>query len=155
MIESQSKGPSVNTWALMVLLILALAGCTTLSERSGDSLEANAYGVWSGRIPCASCPGVDVRLVLWRNPDFFRLTETYLDAAGGPKTFTAFGTWDLEKIGETPELGRFKLVTDDARRTLYLERMPSGNLRLLDADGEPQSPALNYILERTRARTEG
>lgn len=137
---------------LLLMVFLVLGGCTTLSETGENTPESDAYGVWAGRIPCADCPGIDVRLVLWRDPNFFRMTEIYLDATGGPKTFTAFGTWNVKNVADDPGLGRFRLVTDDARRVIQLERLPSGNLRLLDRDGEPQDPDLDYILERTRAQ---
>lgn len=141
-------------WVLLALLLLGLAGCTTLSESGNNPIESKAYGIWTGRLPCMGCAGIDTRLVLWRNPDFFRLTETYLDTGGGPKTFTSFGRWDLEKVGKTPELGRLSLTTDDARRTVYLERLPNGSLRLLDHNGDVSEPAEDYTLERTRAQVE-
>lgn len=147
---------SLLTWAAAALLFaVAAVGCTTLSVTPEESREADAYGVWRGSIPCADCPGTDIRLVLWRSPDFFRLTEVRRTEGGDdPQTSTTFGSWELESIGETPELGRFKLVNDEAQRTIYLERLPSGNVRLLDSDGQPQKPALDYILERTRANPE-
>lgn len=146
--------PSGLGWLLLALLLLGLAGCTTLSESGKNPVESEAYGIWTGQLPCMGCAGIDTRLVLWRNPDFFRLTETYLDTGGGPKTFTAFGRWDLEKVGKTPELGRLSLTTDDARRTVYLERLPNGSLRLLDHNGGASQPPEDYILERTRAQVE-
>ena len=157
---SVSKGlsPRVGVFPGLVLLLLlsiVLGGCSTLGQQSGkDPLEANAYGIWTGQLPCVGCPGVTTRLILWRDPDFFRLTETYLDTAGGPKTFTSFGKWQLEKTPGEPSLGHLFLITDDASRTLYLERLPSGSLRMLDDKGDPLKPEQDYTLDRTRRKTE-
>lgn len=137
--------------SLALLLMLLLVGCAGLG--GGTPTESQAYGIWSGRLPCADCPGIDTRLVLWRDPDRFLLTETYLDKAAEPQTSS--GTWTIERAGEIPELGRLKLTTTSSDRTVYLERLPTGNLRLLDQDGEASNTTLDHVLERTRARTEG
>lgn len=136
---------------LALLLMVLVSGCTTLSG-SGNAAgsESEAYGIWTGQFPCAGCPEVDARLVLWRDPNLFRLTETFQRIGAPPKTFTSSGRWHVEHVGKAPELGRLSLTTDDGRRTIYLERLPRGGLRLLDPHGETAADE-SAVLQRTRA----
>lgn len=138
-------------WVLLAFLAFSLGGCATDPYKRADTA---AYGIWSGPLPCADCAGIDARLVLWRDPGFFRFTETYADTGNGPKTLTSYGQWSLEKVGKTPQLGRLKLDIADAERSLYLERLPDGSLRLLGEDGQAGDREEEFILKRTRALAE-
>lgn len=135
---------------VVLLLMLGLGGCASLG--GGTPPESQAYGIWTGRLPCADCPGIDTRLVLWRAPDRFRMTETYRDSETEQEITS--GHWLVERVGAIPALGRLKLTSGGGGRTLYLERLPTGNLRLLDQDGGAQNSTLDHVLERTRANAE-
>ncbi|WP_172962242.1 copper resistance protein NlpE N-terminal domain-containing protein [Hydrocarboniclastica marina] len=141
-----------------VLLALLLTGfMTACSTMTGSGInsgsESEAYGIWTGQFPCTGCAAVDARLVLWRDPNLFRLTETFQRTGEPPKTFTSSGRWHIENVGKSPELGRLSLTTNDGQRTLYLERLPRGGLRLLDPNGEPVADEIG-VLRRTRAQAD-
>lgn len=63
------------------------------SESQGDQNEfpADLPAVYTGTIPCASCPGIDIHLLLREN--HFRKVSWYIDREDGP--FTQTGSWEV------------------------------------------------------------
>ena len=62
---------------------MPLSSGSDLAAKAGD-IDMKAFpGVFSGTLPCASCPGIDTRLELQADGPY-KLTEVYQDEAGPP-----------------------------------------------------------------------
>lgn len=90
----------------------------------------DGQAAWQGRVPCADCRGIDVRLVLDREGGQRRylLVETYRSAEGGLR-FVEHGQWrqDAALLRLSAEHG--------GQRTYAL--LPDGRLQSRDSRGRP------------------
>ena len=92
--------------------------------------------VFTGTLPCASCPGIETHLLI--DSTGFREVSTYLGEDGSP--FTTYGTWELS---DTDSL---TLNSDGEIYKAFL--LESDSLRLLDQSGNKIEGDLaeNYVL---------
>ncbi|WP_432786217.1 hypothetical protein AAEX37_00328 [Oligella sp. MSHR50489EDL] len=108
-------------------------------DTMGDRKQSlgGVEGHWTGTVPCASCPGVDVDLKL--NADgTFTMNEKYQETADG--NFTATGM-----VEYAPKTGVVTLKTaDDQTRHMLLK---DGQLFYIDAEGNARS---DYMLKRAK-----
>ena len=84
-------------------------------------------GRWSGVIPCASCPGIEVDLTL-NNDGTFRMREEYQDRGGSHFVTEGTMTWDEATRVLT-------LKSEDRKQQLLFEG--EGEAIYLDAEGNP------------------
>lgn len=98
-------------------------------------------GTFTGTLPCASCPGIDITLQL--DPDGrYRLTEAYQEEAG-PAVETE-GSWSVEDGDSRMRLDPAGKEAGD--RLLAIES--NERVEFLALDGEPAESGLDYGLER-------
>ena len=92
--------------------------------------------VYTGTLPCASCPGIDTHLLI--DSTGFREITGYIDEDGGP--VATYGTW------ETSATDTLFLNSDNELYKTYL--IENGSLRLLDQAGNRIEGDLeeNYLL---------
>lgn len=110
------------------------------------SIESEAFaGKFSGVLPCASCPGIDIALIL-RGDGSFRLSETYQDEPGGGP-FVSEGHWRAESDGKRLRLD----PTGKADPERLYEIVSRDEIRMLDLEGKPIVSGLDYSLRRDRA----
>lgn len=120
----ESKAPSVEGGPVDAVAVVenSAADAITADSRAFDS--KGFAGVFSGTLPCASCPGIDTSVELNADGSFV-LTETYLEEAGGPQTID--GTWTVESDGKRllldpnvkqAEDRRFAIVSNDEIRLI-------------------------------------
>ena len=98
-------------------------------------------GTFKGSVPCASCPGIDVELVLNADGNY-TLKETYQGEQGGPVETT--GSWTLAD-------GKVTLVDGKGVKEPRLFAVDSKDvLTMLNAYGERSENAeMNYSLKRS------
>lgn len=119
----------------------AQASDSELTAKSG-AVDMKAFpGVFTGTLPCASCPGIDTRLELGAEGPF-TLTETYQGEAGAPAVVE--GTWTVEGGGK-----RVLLDPDSkSEQDRSYEIVSNDEIRLLGQDGTPIDSKLDYSLKR-------
>lgn len=84
-------------------------------------------GRWSGVIPCASCPGIEVDLT-FNNDGTFRLREEYQDRDGGPFVTEGTVSWD--------DATRILTLSAEQREQKMLF-LGEGEAIYLDTEGNP------------------
>jgi uncharacterized lipoprotein NlpE involved in copper resistance len=129
---------------MAVLVVLGLSSCLSNkgpydTHNSKDSL--NWDGVYTGTIPSASGPGIDVRMRLNLNQSF-ELTYKYLDRPDGPFNWTGSFQWD--KKGN--------IITLNIKDVPPYYAVAENRLIQLDMKGKPISGSLadNYVLTKER-----
>ncbi|MCB0507409.1 MAG: copper resistance protein NlpE [Chitinophagales bacterium] len=123
--------------------ILFFAACNNTQEKETKDTTtqqvqaetANWRGTYTGTIPCASCPGIDVKITLNEN-ETYEKTTTYQESDMHTETTS----------------GKFEWSADKSKINLDNENYKVGEnqLTLLDAEGnEPKGElAPNYILTK-------
>lgn len=130
----------------MKKIVLALLGaaalvaaCTASPDKTGSAQVAAVEsasatpevvawdGRWSGVIPCASCPGIEVDLT-FNNDGTFRLREEYQGRKGGFFVTEGIVAWDEATRVLT-------LKSDDREQKLLFEG--EGSAIYLDSEGNP------------------
>ena len=79
-----------------ILIISGLSSCLTnkgLDDAHNSKNSLDWEGVYSGTIPAADGPGIDVRLRLFSDQDFMLWSE-YLDRPNGKYNWTGTFKWD-------------------------------------------------------------
>ncbi|OFV51116.1 copper resistance protein NlpE [Oligella sp. HMSC09E12] len=106
-------------------------------NQAAAPLAQEAQGLWVGTVPCASCPGIDVKLTL--NADgTFTMNESYRESADGE--FSTTGT-----ASYTTTNGVITLTSaDNESRHLLLK---DGQLLYIDAEGNARA---DYMLKRAQ-----
>lgn len=139
-------------YILAAAALLCASGC---DKKDGGELRAGAIdaahnsrlsldwaGLYTGFIPAASGPGIDVRLRLNDNGSY---TIRYHYAERGDDVFDASGVFQW-----MPDGNRIMLDTEDFPKYYHIGE---GRVIQLDMDGRPISGPLaeNYILRKDRA----
>lgn len=131
----------------LLSLSLLFSGCASIlpEDSKPDSIYqepttwadfAEFPAVFTGTLPCASCPGIDYQLLLHSNQSYL-LRRYYQERT--PGTFDSIGRWQLD--GQTLTLTE----ADDSQLFRLLEQ---GDLELLDSAGQTINSSLNYQLMR-------
>ena len=119
------------------------AGCAASSGPDRQPPPAGAGRIvapatYTGRLPCADCPGI--RLTLTLLPDStFRLRQIYQDR---PAVFYNLGRWSVEVNGTRLLLG------GGANPTQRFQIVGADSLRMLDSLGRPIESLVSYSLVR-------
>jgi uncharacterized lipoprotein NlpE involved in copper resistance len=126
------------TIAIALLACLPLAGCR--HDAAVEGAAASFTGTYAGSLPCADCPGIDTTLVFAPDGSYVE-TMSYRERG---VVNTTRGHWSLEAGGK-----RVKLHADEANASdAWVEIVSSGEIRLLDADGNPIDSPLDFSLHR-------
>ncbi|MDH7452493.1 copper resistance protein NlpE [Luteimonas composti] len=97
-------------------------------------------GRFAGILPCADCPGIEMRLEI-ASEGTFALRQTY---QARDTTTSLTGTWTVDEAGKRLLLDPDS--KDEADRVF--EIVSRDELRALDASGRPIDSTLNYSLRR-------
>lgn len=97
-------------------------------------------GRFSGTLPCADCPGIDMHVEIDADGTF-RASETYQDR---DTTIETTGTWTIDADGRRLQFDPDR--KDDADRWFGI--VSKDEIRMLDSDGNPVQSELNYSLRR-------
>lgn len=124
--------------AIALLACLPLAGCK--HGAAVESAAASFAGTYAGTLPCADCPGIDATLAFAPDGSYIE-TMNYRERG---VVNTTRGHWSLEAGGK-----RVKLHADEANASdAWMEIVSSGEIRMLDADGNPIDSPFDYSLHR-------
>jgi uncharacterized lipoprotein NlpE involved in copper resistance len=86
-------------------------------------------GTYTGTLPCADCPGIDVTVVL-KDDSTFQVTNKY-QGRGKGKVFNETGHWSFLEDGNTIALQR----TDNGSGNPMRYKVGENTLTQLDGDG--------------------
>jgi uncharacterized lipoprotein NlpE involved in copper resistance len=126
------------TIAIALLACLPLAGCR--HDAAVEGAAASFTGTYAGSLPCADCPGIDTTLVFAPDGSYVE-TMSYRERG---VVNTTRGHWSLDAGGK-----RVKLHADEANASdAWVEIVSSGEIRLLDADGNPIDSPHDFSLHR-------
>jgi len=114
------------------LALAAFAALTTHAAIAQDGPE----GAYVGILPCADCPGIEVRLDILDDGAFHQ-RSVYQERNSG---FDAIGRWEQDG-------GRLRLHYQNGDRAWLA--LDEDALTLLDAGGKPIESNLNYTLHRS------
>jgi uncharacterized lipoprotein NlpE involved in copper resistance len=125
--------------------ILVIAGLSSCLSNKGVDKDHNArnsldwYGVYTGTIPSASGPGIDVRLKLNKDQSF-ELNYKYLDRPGSPVDWA--GTFQWDDTGS--------IITLSVKDVPPYYKVGENKLIQLDMSGKRISGKLadNYVLKK-------
>jgi uncharacterized lipoprotein NlpE involved in copper resistance len=129
---------------IAALVIFGSGSCLSNKMIDKDHNARNSLdwdGVYTGTIPSASGPGIDVRLRL-NNDQSFELNYKYLDRTGSPVNWTGSFKWD--------DTG--SIITLDVIDAPPHYRVAQNKLTQLDMKGKRISGKLadNYVLNKER-----
>ena len=133
-----------SQWLIPAVLLLMLSACAWRFGSPAVSLRAQQPQTWQGEV---SCPGCSERwLTVTLFPDgLFRLRETYVGAVGakgaGEERFHDVGRWSAT-------LGNGSRITLRGASLRHLHLQPTGDLTLLDANGQDIMSIRDYHLKR-------
>ncbi len=123
-----------------VLLLLAACAQSQAPLPTAEALAAEAPlrtpVTFAGTLPCADCPGLEVRLTLL-HPGAYVLEETYLERG----SFVSRGRWEQTA-------GTLRLVPRGGGERLF-QRLGSDRLEPLDTQGQPIEAPVDLGLRRT------
>jgi uncharacterized lipoprotein NlpE involved in copper resistance len=127
---------------MAVLVTFGLVSCLSNKGIDKDHNARNSLdwqGVYTGTIPSASSPGIDVRLRLNRDQSF-ELNYVYIDRSDGPFNWTGSFKWD--DAGE--------IITLDIIDAPSHYKAAENKLIQLDLNGKQISGGLadNYVLKK-------
>jgi hypothetical protein len=123
-----------------------LSGQELIPDPAGFEIE----GVYTGKLPCADCAGIDTELRLLTDPDTgFRryvLKQTYLSTRRGDQTYWDAGPWETARGTNGMQIIRLSPYEANNRRSFSVstERI----IRMLDQRERPIESELDYALYR-------
>jgi uncharacterized lipoprotein NlpE involved in copper resistance len=127
---------------MVVLCVFGLGACrpkqaVDAAHNSRNSL--NWEGVYTGVIPAADGPGIEVRLTLYTN-ETYEISYHYIDR--GNSDFTQNGSFEWDNAGS--------IITLDIVDFPPYYQVGENRLTQLDMQGEPITGSLaeNYVLSR-------
>ncbi len=124
----------------LVIAVLSSAGCqSTAAGSARNSLDWS--GTYRGTLPCASCSGIETKIVLTKN-GAFSITEHYVD----------------EEKGDFSNSGQFQWSTDGNSITLLIDnenpryKVVEGGMIMLNSDGSVPKGVLSqyYHLKKVK-----
>jgi uncharacterized lipoprotein NlpE involved in copper resistance len=127
---------------IAALVMFGLGSCLSNKMIDKDHNARNSLdwdGVYTGTIPSASGPGIDVRLKL-NNNQSFELSYKYVDKPGGPVNWTGSFKWDDEG----------SIITLDIKDVPPYYIVGENKLIQLDMNGKKISGKLadSYVLKK-------
>ncbi len=114
-------------------------------ERGDSDFDQRGFaGTFTGTLPCADCPGMDVTLIL--QPDgSYAITHVYQERPDG--TWSIDGHWSVEADNAIIRLDPNSKTEEDQ---LYAIESPD-HIVMLDGDGQSIDSGMNYGLARRAA----
>ena len=107
-----------------------------------EGLDVRAFaGSFSGTIPCADCPGIELTITL-KGDGSYTSRNVYQER---DTSFDSSGTWTVEEAGKRIRLDPNSKDEQDR----VFEVVSDDELRMLDIEGNPIESGLNYTLART------
>lgn len=124
-------------WMITGLLLLSLNGCNNAdTPAASPDLTASLPASFSGQLPCADCPGINLRLNLFADNSFY-LRQQYQDRQ--PGTFYSVGRWRHQQDS-------LQLISNDHVPRFQIS--PDGHLKKLDQQGHIIESPHNHTLYR-------
>lgn len=118
---------------------------STAADPESDFDQRGFAGTFTGTLPCADCPGMDVTLVL--EPDgTYKTTHIYQDRPDG--TWSIDGHWSVEDDNSVIRLDPNSKTEDDQLYGIDSQ----DRVVMLDTEGEPIETELDYGLSREIAQ---
>lgn len=123
---------------------------TSGQELIPDPVGYEIEGVYTGKLPCADCAGIDTELRLLTDPDTgfqrYVLKQTYLSTRRGDQTYWDSGPWETHTTRSGTRIIRLSPYETDKKRSFSVstERI----IRLLDQQEQEIESNLNYSLYR-------
>lgn len=117
-----------------------------IADPAGFQIE----GVYTGKLPCADCAGIETELRLLTDPDTghrrYVLKQTYLSTRQGDQTFWDAGPWETSNRTNGVRIIRLSPYESDKKRSFSVttERI----IKLLDQQEREIESDLNYSLYR-------
>ncbi|GAB2618822.1 copper resistance protein NlpE [Novilysobacter erysipheiresistens] len=141
--EPAEPAVEVPTAAETAAVDITPAGEAFSSDNAGFDMKGFA-GTFSGTLPCADCPGIDITLVL--NPDgSYDITEVYQDEQGPAMEMD--GTWTVEANAQQIRLDPNSKSEQDRLFAITSQQQ----ITQLDLEGKPAESGLDYSLSRQPA----
>ena len=125
--------------AFLAAAVIILAFVPPPSSRTEPPLEGPLLGIFEGTVPCADCPGIDMRLTLVEDSAYsaegaYELSLTYLERSVEP--FVTKGRWTTERgTPSDPDATVYALDPDMPDRTQRFLRVDADTVRILDREG--------------------
>lgn len=119
-------------------------------EIIADPVGFQIEGVYTGKLPCADCAGIETELRLLIDPDTghrrYVLKQTYLSTRQGDQTFWDAGPWETSGGENGSRIIRLSPYETDKKRSFSVttERI----IKLLDQQEREIESQLNYSLYR-------
>jgi copper homeostasis protein (lipoprotein) len=117
-----------------------------IEDPAGFAIE----GVYTGKLPCADCAGIETELRLLTDPDTghrrYVLKQTYLSTRQGDQTFWDAGPWETSNGTDGTRIIRLSPYETTNKRSFSVttERI----IKLLDQQEREIESELNYSLYR-------
>ncbi|WP_143960087.1 copper resistance protein NlpE N-terminal domain-containing protein [Litoribacter populi] len=112
--------------------------------------EESNWITYQGSIPCADCTRIEMEIRLedfdQQRGDEFDMYETYVGTTDGDRTVESFGSYEIQRLPGSEE--QMVVLKTENNRMIRLSIDESGNLTLLDQQGERIESNLNYTLNR-------
>jgi len=141
----------------VLLAFSVLPGASRAQQPSHPSAAPHhaAYliGTFVGNMPCADCPGITVKLILYSNGpnDFTHATyQMELTYQGrNAKPFVTKGNWVILKgMPANPQATLYELNPDRPGQEQYFLRLSADALKQLDRDKQAVNSPYNLSLKR-------
>jgi len=119
-------------------------------EIIADPVGFKIEGVYTGKLPCADCAGIETELRLLTDPDSghrrYVLKQTYLSTRQGDQTFWDAGPWETSNGANGARIIRLSPYEADNKRSFSVttERI----IKMLDQEEQEIESELNYSLYR-------
>jgi copper homeostasis protein (lipoprotein) len=123
-----------------VLGLAAVAAPSAAQEAAQQRSGAHGLALpasFAGVLPCADCPGIRHHLDLWGDSGGFVLQREYIDR---DRTETVMGRWHVDPAR------RALILRSEAGEEMGWQILNSGDLRMLDQEGNPIESELPYEL---------
>ena len=115
-------------------------------QAPGSDFDQRAFaGTFTGTLPCADCPGIDVTLALEADGTY-QLTQVYQERPDA--TWRTDGSWTAEGDGRVLRLDPNSKTDNDQLYAIDSH----DRIVMLGADGQPAQSGLDYSLARQPAR---
>jgi copper homeostasis protein (lipoprotein) len=151
---------------VIAALLLALWSCnysnpdqivtydTIPSTDAGTTRISEPNLVFSGKLPCADCGGIETVLTFIPDSMTYRMKETYLNTGEGDKVFESNGTYAVNRgTVQDSGAGVYLLNPGDAEKSRAFKQETDSAIRMLDRNLNEFQSALNYYLVRVADTT--
>jgi copper homeostasis protein (lipoprotein) len=111
-----------------------------------DEYEGKDKDVYTGQIPCADCPGIEVKLAIKENGKY-KMSSTYLERDVEP--LVEKGTWTNKKGDATNPDANVLVLTSTDNKVTYFLTTPSG-ISQLEENLQPVTNPYAMNLEKKK-----